>query len=367
MDVVETEAPQGDGFTFHGTWREFLPIAVTNLLLTLVTLGFYRFWATARERKYLWSQTEFLDERLEWAGTGKEMFVGFLVALAVFLPLILFLQFGVQALVLRGEPWLAGVGFALAALGIFYMMGLASFRALRYRLSRTYWRGIRGGSDDAGWAFARSYIARGVVNMLTLGLMVPWNMVSLWRERWSKMSFGSASFDASGNDHVGGIMARWIAIYVTPFLLFSMITGVGFLAGIAATLGFEPSQADAMQATFAILIVVLGLFYLLLPTIILPFFAAFYRKVVGEMSLGGLSFAFNARTADWLKLIFGHIGLVIITLGLGFIFIGYRNWAFFARHMVVSGGWNSDALAQSTTPLRSDAEGLADAFDIGAI
>lgn len=364
MNVVETEAPQGDGFAFHGTWQAFLPIAATNLLLTIVTLGFYRFWATARERKYLWSQTQFLDERLEWAGTGKEMFVGFLIALAVFLPLILFLQFGVQALVLRGEAGLAGLGFAIAALGIFYMMGLASFRALRYRLSRTYWRGIRGGSDDAGWAFARSYIARGVVNIFSLGLMVPWNMVSLWRERWSKMSFGSASFDASGNDHVGGIIGRWVVIYLSPFLF--LLVGVVLAAFVAAS-GLKPEGSASSARNMGAGLIMVGTTYLLLPFIILPYFAAFYRKVVGEMSLGGLSFSFTASTADWLKLIFGHIGLVIITLGLGFIFIGYRNWAFFVRHMVVSGEWNSDALAQSTTPLRSDAEGLADAFDIGAI
>jgi len=58
---------------FTGTWQESLPIALTNLLLTVVTLGIYRFWAKARERRYLWSRTEFIDDRLEWTGTGKEM------------------------------------------------------------------------------------------------------------------------------------------------------------------------------------------------------------------------------------------------------------------------------------------------------
>ena len=65
-------------FGFTGTWREFAPIAFTNLLLTIVTLGIYRFWATARERRYLWSRTRFVDEHLEWAGTGMELFLGFL-------------------------------------------------------------------------------------------------------------------------------------------------------------------------------------------------------------------------------------------------------------------------------------------------
>ena len=30
---------QGSAFGFEGSWREFAPIAFTNLLLTIVTLG----------------------------------------------------------------------------------------------------------------------------------------------------------------------------------------------------------------------------------------------------------------------------------------------------------------------------------------
>lgn len=33
---------------FTGNWREYLPIAATNVLLIIVTLGIYRFWAKAR-------------------------------------------------------------------------------------------------------------------------------------------------------------------------------------------------------------------------------------------------------------------------------------------------------------------------------
>ena len=56
-DIVTdyTDAPETDSaFMFHGTWRDFAPIAFTNLLLTIVTLGIYRFWATTRERQYSW-------------------------------------------------------------------------------------------------------------------------------------------------------------------------------------------------------------------------------------------------------------------------------------------------------------------------
>ncbi len=52
-----TDKQDEKAFEFNGTWREYAPIAFTNLLLTIVTLGIYRFWATARTRRYLWSLT----------------------------------------------------------------------------------------------------------------------------------------------------------------------------------------------------------------------------------------------------------------------------------------------------------------------
>ena len=76
-------------FRFHGSWQEFAKIAFPNLLLTIVTLGIYRFWATTREREYLWAQTDFIDERLEWTGKGLELFIGFImVFLLLGLPII---------------------------------------------------------------------------------------------------------------------------------------------------------------------------------------------------------------------------------------------------------------------------------------
>src|SRR3546814_5539729 len=68
---MDQERIGGDGFAFEGNWRDYAPIAFTNLLLTIVTLGIYRFWATTRTRRYLWANTRFIDDRLEWTGTGR--------------------------------------------------------------------------------------------------------------------------------------------------------------------------------------------------------------------------------------------------------------------------------------------------------
>lgn len=346
------EAPDS-AFRFTGTWREYAPIAFTNLLLTAVTLGIYRFWARARDRRYLWSRTEFIDDTLEWTGTGGEMFKGFLLVMAVFIPVVLLLQFGSQALLLRGYPVAAALLVFGLYVAILYFIGLAVFRALRYRLSRTYWHGIRGGSDDQGFSYAWSPFWKPIVGALALGLLIPWSMTSLWNERWNKMSFGPHAFEAGANS--SGLIMRWLAIYLTPVIAFLVMAMVGATGG---------NNIGAAMATIGLIFVAT---YLLMGLIGVAFYAAFYREAVNSTSLGPLQLQFTARTADWFKLILGHIGLVIVTLGIGLIFIGYRNWSFFVRHLEAYGELDLDAFTQSQTSAAQDAEGLASAFDIGAI
>src|SRR5262245_27829204 len=78
-----------EGVSFTGNWKSFSRIAIPNLVLTLLTLGLFRFWAKARERRYLWAHTRILGSELEWTGTGTELLFGFLLALPIFVPLLL--------------------------------------------------------------------------------------------------------------------------------------------------------------------------------------------------------------------------------------------------------------------------------------
>src|SRR6476619_6142496 len=150
MDSYKAWPAAGDerAIRFTGNWREYLPIAATNVALIIVTLGIYRFWATARQRRYLWSRTHIIDDCLEWTGTGKEMFLGFLIVIAVIAPFLLFIQFLFPALIARGKAEAAFGLIFLFEIALLYLGGFARFRALRYRLSRSYWHGIRGGSNE---------------------------------------------------------------------------------------------------------------------------------------------------------------------------------------------------------------------------
>jgi uncharacterized membrane protein YjgN (DUF898 family) len=362
MDAY-TSAPAAEGdraIRFTGNWREYLPIAVTNALLIICTLGIYRFWAAARQRRYLWSHTEFIDDTLEWTGTGKEMFFGFLIVICVLAPFLLFIQFLFPALIARGKADAAFGVIFLFEIAIVYLGGFARFRALRYRLSRTYWHGIRGGSDDPGWNYGGEYLGRIAAAAMSMFIVYPWAATRLWNSRWNAMSFGPLKFRANLNAE--GLKGRWALVYVAPVGLLC----VGIAVGITTVLAGSGSGRPTVGLT-AFLIALFVLFYLAIPLATLHWYAKYYRHAAAATKIGDLEFSFDATTLQWLGLFLGNVALAVVTLGFGITYWGYRSWAFMVRHTHVYGTVDVSELTQSTTHAPREAEGFADAFDIGAI
>ena len=71
-------------FSFKGNGGTLFGIQIVNLLLIIITLGIYYFWAKARVRSYTWSQADFDTNRFAYSGTGKEVLIGWLKVLVVF-------------------------------------------------------------------------------------------------------------------------------------------------------------------------------------------------------------------------------------------------------------------------------------------
>lgn len=362
-----TEQHERGAFEFTGSWREYAPIAFTNLLLTIVTLGVYTFWARTRTRQYLWSRTRFIDDRLEWTGTGLELMLGYLVVTVLLFVPVAAVNLLIGALVTRGNPTAAGMAgllFLLLYLLFFVLGGIAMFRALRYRLSRTYWHGIRGGSDVQGFRYGISYLWRMMLGSAMFGLLVPWALVSLWNERWNAMSFGPYPFRSGANSD--GLMRRYLLFYLLPVALgigAVLLVVLSLLLGVSLPATPGPVSPGPMIIGFVLFYL---LFLVLFGLVSLSFYAAYFRQCIGALTLGHLEFAFTARTADWLKLMLGTLLLVVCTLGIGAVFISYRNWAFFVRHLRAYGSLDLDQFTQSITRAPGQGEGLFDSLDMGA-
>ncbi|WP_354082571.1 YjgN family protein [Bradyrhizobium sp. S3.3.6] len=177
-----------------GNRTGFRKMVTKGAMLELVTFGFYRFWLVTDIRRHLWLNTAIDGDAAEYTGRGKELLIGFLVALAILVPIYLaYFLVGIEF-----ERW---QGFASTPLFIsFYAFGqFAIFRARRYRLTRTVWRGVRFWMDGSGWAYSFRAMLWGLLVFLTLGLALPWREASLERYKMRHTHFGDLQGDFEGD------------------------------------------------------------------------------------------------------------------------------------------------------------------------
>jgi uncharacterized membrane protein YjgN (DUF898 family) len=183
--------------SFAGDRGEFRRLVVRGTGLELVTVGFYRFWLATDIRRHLWSNTDIGDDAAEYTGNGKELLLGFLFALAILVPIYLvYFLIGLEAE--RAKAFAS-----LPLFLFFYLFGqFAIYRARRYRLTRTVWRGVRFWMSGSGWAYAARSVLWGIAVFLTIGLLMPWREAALERYKMRHSYYGDlqGSFAGTGWD-----------------------------------------------------------------------------------------------------------------------------------------------------------------------
>src|ERR1700729_1664113 len=179
---------------FSGDRGEFRRLVTRGAGLELITVGFYRFWLATDIRRHLWSNTVIDGDTAEYTGRGRELLIGFLFALAILVPI--YLAYFLVGLEVERFKAFASIPLFL----FFYLFGqFAIFRARRYRLTRTVWRGVRFWMDGSGWAYAMRAGLWGLLALLTLGLLLPWREAALERYKMSHSYYGDLQGSFEGN------------------------------------------------------------------------------------------------------------------------------------------------------------------------
>lgn len=193
-----------------------------NFFLTLVSLGFYRFWARARLRRYFWSNILIANEPLEYTGTGLELFIGFLIAIAVIAPIGI--GYVILQRVMLGNPAAAGGLSLVYFLVLLCFVQIVVFRARRYRLSRTAWRGIYAAQTGSAWRYLALSLLYTLATLLSFGLAMPWRSVALERYKINHSWFGESRFSLDAK--AGDLFPYWlvvIGLLMLPLLAFAAI------------------------------------------------------------------------------------------------------------------------------------------------
>src|SRR5271154_474397 len=131
-------APSTGVVQFLGDEAAYWRLRIKGAALLILTLGLYRFWFATDVRRFLWSNTEIEGDTLEYTGLATELLVGFLFAVAILVPLCTVFAIGALALSPRA-PVSVAAGIVLIAL----LAEFALYRARRYRLTRTVFRGVQ--------------------------------------------------------------------------------------------------------------------------------------------------------------------------------------------------------------------------------
>jgi uncharacterized membrane protein YjgN (DUF898 family) len=358
---------------FSGKRSEFFHLVRRGAGLEFVTLGFYRFWLLTDMRRHPWANTLVDGDAAEYTGRGRELLIGFLVALAILVPIYL----GYFLIGLEAERLQAFASIPLIA--FFYMFGqFAIYCARRYRLTRTVWRGVRFWMKGSGWIYALQASLWGVLTALTLGLALPWRTAALERYKMRHSYYGNlqGSFEGRGWEFFKRGWWLWllapIAIYVSPLApfvygAFKAVEWRWWLSGIR----FGGVRLESTMRRSELI----GLYWKVIGWIVvlaLVFSVYLGLSVMLVASMSGAPFVEFFKSQDFMKsiplLVLAGLGYLAFALAMNIVIRVYlvRDlWVRVLGSVNISGIEAAANVAAQGDMANALGEGFADGLDVG--
>ena len=364
---------------YDGRLSELYAIYLRHVVLMLVTLGWSRFWGRTRLRRYLWNHLSILGDRFEYRGRGRELLIGFLLAL-----LLLAGWGGLMWLVwihvFHEKPFAEFGMFDLFSLSVavigFPLAYVGHYAGLRYKLSRTRWRGIRCGMAGSAWRYGVSATFLTFANMFTAQLLTPVVSVNLARPRIANARVGTLPFVFAGS--AGDIYGRYIGYYFLNIVAWIVVIVAVFTIGgtTAETFGLSTDDllklltAPSARTVLVVAAIAIGA-YLLFSLLILPlrcwWQAYWFRYLVSHSRAGNVLFATAITTRQmWGFLVLNYL-IVLLTLGLGWPWVMHRTLRLIAGELWLYGAPDGASVRQSIDGGPGYGEGLLDMFDVSGI
>ncbi|GGM76676.1 hypothetical protein GCM10010967_05360 [Dyadobacter beijingensis] len=319
MELHQNETRQ---LSFHGEGAKLFGIYIVNILLTMVTLGIYYPWAKAALLKYMYEESEFEGSRFTFHGTGKEMFKGFIKAIGIFIGLygILFLA------ALSRNFTITMLGVAVFYIGLLILVPIAIHGALRYRTSRSSWRGIHFGYRGDRKEFLNMFIVGSLITIFTFGIYGAWFVIEIRKYIFKNLRFGNITFSYEGE----GSAFFWMNFK-------------GYL----------------------LTVITFGIYFFWWAKELFAYYVDNIRMYQGETRL---TFRSTATAGGYFKLIIVNLLIIVLSLGLATPWAIVRAMQFVFNHIHIDGPLDVNAITQTEADY-TDATGedLADMIDIGLV
>lgn len=307
---------------FTGSGKNLFGIYIVNAILTVVTLGLYYPWAKAATLRYLYQETELDGSRFTFHGTGKEMFKGFIKAVAIFgvlYGLLLWATFS-------EDPTMIFIAAGVFYVGIILLIPVAIHGSMRYKMSRSSWRSIHFGYRGDMKELLKLFVKGILLSIVTLGIYSVWLSINIRKYVIDNVRFGNIKFSYTGNGF------DYFVILLQGYLLTIFTLGI-YSFWFARDL-----------------------------------FRFYVNNIKLEQDEKLIELESTATGGGYFRLLVGNLLIVIFTLGLGTSWATVRTLRFVFSNILIEGDLDLDAVSQ-TEKAYTDATGedVADMMDIGLV
>ena len=380
---------------FVGRKGALFRLAFWASIKTVLTLGFYRFWMKTRLRRYYWSGIRPGGHPMEYVGEPLEKLLGFLIAvvfLAFYIGIVNLILMFISFSLLDGP----GAAYALSFVGVIPLWFYAQYRARRYVLARTRWRGIRFGLEPGAWGYAWRALVHWALAILTLGIL--WPRKTFWLEKYKtdRTYYGDLLLEQTGKwtmllpaaKHVilavlvsAGIGALgyfgerfgllFLLMITVPWALFGMV----YYSVNATRILTDHKKAGgvglvATPRTGRVLGIYVGGYFLVYLSMM---GAATVFAVLGGILAGATLDIWDLIAGDvfpiWMITLFGMVVYFTIFILYGVfshVFVSLPLYEHYSETLVITGSEHLPDVEQRDRDEFSEAEGFAEALDVGA-
>jgi uncharacterized membrane protein YjgN (DUF898 family) len=300
------------------------PVAL-EAVVSLLTLGFGRFWLVSSVRRHLCSNTKILGDSLVYDGDALESLLQFAIGAAPLAGICFaFYRFG-SSLMGDNEAYL----YLAAAIFVFAYWRTMRFADWRYRLNHTLWRGRRFRVDGSVAAYFLHAFEWGAVGAVSLGLAWPSAQVALDGHKLKHTHYGSRSFSFVGESPEllsRGIFLLPVWLWCRVLLIFSVPAILVCNSALNENMRkMNPddwrtgSAADAAGRSMIL--------YILIVVVLLPIVAFAYPRFVAlvwKWRIEGVRFGevyvtSGLKLSSFMGVYFAFYGFIVVFASLGLL------------------------------------------------
>ena len=289
---------------FRGKAAEYFGIWISNLILSICTLGFYSAWAKVRRMKYFLNNSSINRSSFSYHATGKQLLVGRLISFTV---IILYSVTSAYSLL---------ASIVVLPLFAFLLPWLIN-KSMKFNARMTSWRNIRFNWHGTYWKTFFFFVVGPILSVISVGLLLP--IVSRYYYQYYAQghSFGTTRFNANSK----------MSKFISAFLLVVVVPGIiAFIAIYQNTGELVPAISFGEVETWYFLLI-LAIF------VLISIYQTVCRNIlVSTITLGeAVSFDSKLNPLVFLWISLSNYLLVILSVGILAPWAAVRRYRYLAN------------------------------------